>query len=204
MQGGSIIKNVDNWVSWVLRKFLGLTDDEMEYFMGDRDAGRTPEKKALKDMTESAEEKEARQDFERAAATADAEGKLEPYKKRIKLVQEAHKVLTDPDDVDEDGWFSPLPSKEQVEEWKAIAEKEEDKGVYDLEDEERQLMEALGQRGNGGIPLPCPACREGHLQTKYDALEEKAFLICSRIGTCGFVAYAEGEEVVGGSNPSRD
>lgn len=203
MQGGSVIKQVDNWVAWVLRKFLGLTDDEMEYFMGDRDAGRTPEKRDLNHMNEN--ERAARRDFEKAAEKANAEGRLEPYKKRIKLLKEAHRLITDPDDLRVDSTFDPLPSKSHVEAWKKIAEKEEMKGVYDLEDEEKKLMKTLGYAGNGNV-LVCPVCKEGHLQRKYDSIEEHAYVICSRVGTCGFVAYAEGEmeETAGEPDPTRD
>ena len=51
--GTGVIKNIDGWVAWTLRKFMDLTDDEIELFLGDRNAGLTLSDFEIKKLNET-------------------------------------------------------------------------------------------------------------------------------------------------------
>jgi hypothetical protein len=147
--GTGAIKQVENYSSWVLRKFLGLTDDELEMFTGHSDAGKTPEQKTLQKITD-----------------ADERGEWNGVKSRLAraraVILEGRRQELEDDTIHV---FDPLPKK---------GEDREDDGLYDLEEEIAKLSEVLGVSG----AAKCPVC-EGELETRFDESDKRTFLYCS-------------------------
>lgn len=145
-----VIKNVEQWSAWVLRKFMMLSDAEVEIFLGDSSLGLTIDDMQARQLTELAEKNGTM---------------LEKMKNSLATVKQLVEALRE----DDDDCFVVSPK---------IREGSARQAEYNLATEEKALAERLGHSGDGYL-APCPKCREKALAQKYDVLEGRNYLLCS-------------------------
>lgn len=116
-----VIKNIEQWTAWTLRKFLNLTDGEIETFLGDANLGLTADDIQMRQLTELAE----------------SSGLLQQAKNKLEIVKEFVEALRE----DEDDCF--IPDKKSLDDRK--------RDGYNLSEEEKLLADKLGHPGGGFI-----------------------------------------------------
>lgn len=160
--GTGVIKNIDGWVAWVLRKFMDVTDEEIEMFLGDSQLGLTVDTIAMRSLSEKAG----------TEAIDKIKAKYASIKDRVDLLCES-----------DDENFTVTP-KEKIDEERSQLKKQEPQKTYDLITEESMLRERLQTTGDGPI-IQCPKCLKKSLSVRMDKVEHRSYMLCS----CGYYGY---------------
>lgn len=154
-----VIPNVEQWVAWVLRKFMGLTDAEVEIFLGDSTLGLTPDAMQYRNMNELAEKS----------------GLMEKIKNSTKTLKEAIEVLRD-----EDEFFEVVAPKTSV-----VRDGDVQSGEFNILTEEQQVKERLSHSGDGYV-MQCPSCMQSALSVRFDNSRNQSYMFC-RCGYTAYV-----------------
>lgn len=173
LPGTGVIKNVDNWVAWVLRRFMDMGDQEIELFLGDATLGLTTSDIEMKAILEKL-----------------TPAQIEGLKKRVGRTADAMDILRE----DDDESFVVLPAEKIQHERSEIKNLSESyQHGYDLDREEVLLRERLQHSGDGPM-IQCPRCHQRTLSLRIDNASStpRSYLLCQ----CGYHGYLDGADNV--------
>lgn len=192
-----LIKNIDAWVAWVLRNFMGCNDAEVEMFLGDANLGLTQDIVDIRALTE----------------TAENNGLLGNFKSNVKHFVETIRICREGDDYTIDSVNLDVSDRLEEDETAEtigddVAEGKDAKGGiyedsnFDLQEEETKLSANLHHEGDGPI-IMCPKCKKNSLVVKrckvspmdrnFDKLEgESVYTICK----CGYLGLTEDKRTI--------
>jgi hypothetical protein len=150
----AIINNIPQFVAWVLRKNLNLTDEEVGMFLGDPRLGLTEDDVALQQLAEA----------ETAIQGSDG---FQAFEEAMHNLGEVVNVASNSDEY-EDSFF--VSSRDDI-----------TPGSFNIEQQEAELRESLGIREGDPI-IKCPACKKQGMSVRKDEIEESTFLFCPKCG----------------------
>jgi hypothetical protein len=156
-----IIPNPLQFIAWVLRKNLNLSDSEIGMFLGDPRLGMTEDDVALMQLAES---------------TIQRDPDFQAFSDTIKeVVEDARSDLKE----GEDPAF--VENKSDYQDSFFVANRADRKEVFDLDQQEINLRESLGVKEGDPI-IKCPACEKQGMSVRKDEIEERNFLFCTKCG----------------------